>query len=471
LFRQIFTNLGNIAVPDTITSVSLANPVTTLVLRVIPELWDGVPFMMMSIQHCGDSVATQQRPVLPLQLVHNSIKKNLEDQMKKKLHDKIGQLQEQVQQLKLKMAAKPKLPEKVQTIEHGEQTQKPRSSENHTTQRRKKYAKKNNYRQNSRKNEHHQAAQKYGGKHPNVKKHGGKDQTVQNHGGKHQKKDSVIQINAKHTDQPTKTGRNTHDKDSIEEIHNRSDDLEDLEERQSRDQNNAKHKSTHERRLSRNYTRKGRTSADRKSNSKQHESQSSGRDSKKTNKKETQQRNKTKKFKEKPKIKSAKEIPKSSRKGKGKTHHPQKEKEGKGPGQKTHHPQKEKEGKSPGQKTHHPQKEKEGKRPSQTTHNSQKESESIVQMSKKLDKTVKKLNQLKKQINEIEKQKPDVSEPYTPDVPGNKSLFKTKIENFSSAENRTDLSLVAMKELEKEITDHSESVCKLLIVSVVVFYS
>uniref|UniRef100_A0A8W8IFG2 F5/8 type C domain-containing protein n=1 Tax=Magallana gigas TaxID=29159 RepID=A0A8W8IFG2_MAGGI len=97
--KEMFTNLGNIAIPDTATSVTLSNPVKTLVLRVIPELWDGVPFMRLSIQHCADTVMAEQRPILPIQIQHSSVKKNLEDQIKNRLKSKISKVMKKVKQM------------------------------------------------------------------------------------------------------------------------------------------------------------------------------------------------------------------------------------------------------------------------------------------------------------------------------------------------------------------------------------
>ncbi|XP_056022435.1 uncharacterized protein LOC125650786 [Ostrea edulis] len=521
--KEIFTNLGNIAMPDTITSISLANPVTTLVLRVIPELWDGIPFMLMSIQHCGDSVATEQRPILPLQLAHNSIKKNLEDQIKNKVHEKIGHLQQRVQQLKLKMAGQPKHHQRVQTIHHGEETQKPQSPENQRIKHRKyqtnmknkdkKYSKHSGKHPTTQKQSgkhpttqkqsgkhptaqkqsgkhpttqkqsgkhptaqkqsgkhptaqkqsgkhptaqkqsgKHPTAQKQSGKHPTIQKHNGKHPTAQKQSGKHSAaqnqtkhpgKDPALQTHTKSTDQPTKPRRNTKtlQKNRMVEIHDRSDSLEELEERQSRDQNNDKHKSvkkkTRKTTPSSNHMKKGRKPANRKIVNKQNKSQSSHTNSKQTNKERTKQTNKEQtkqtnkertkhrnkertkhrdkhqKFKEKPKIKSAKQSQKSSGKDKGKAPH-------------------------------------QGKK-----------STSLGQVSKKIDKTVKKLTQLKKQVHEIDKQSPKksdkVNKPYTPEVTGNKSL-KTESESLSSSKTKPDSSLVAMKELEKENTDLSKSV-------------
>ncbi|XP_062573502.1 uncharacterized protein LOC134235381 [Saccostrea cucullata] len=139
--KQIFANLGNIAVPDTITSVTLANPVTTLVLRVIPELWDGVPYMMMSIQHCADTDIAEKNPILPLQLAHNSVKKNLEDQVKKKIQNKISRLQQKVKLMKQKMAHQHQHHNnKVQTIHRGGKAGK-HKSENHRTNHKKQFSK------------------------------------------------------------------------------------------------------------------------------------------------------------------------------------------------------------------------------------------------------------------------------------------------------------------------------------------
>ncbi|XP_061193996.1 uncharacterized protein LOC133202231 [Saccostrea echinata] len=419
--KQIFANLGNIAIPDTITSVTLANPVTTLVLRVIPELWDGVPFMMMSIQHCADTDIAEKNPILPLQLAHNSVKKNLEDQMKKKIQQKIFRLQHKVKLMKHKMAQKQHHNNKVQTIHRGGQTGKAKSFENHRTNHRKQYSNKKHRKLNRK-----QSKQK----------------------GNHRAEHKHPKTNVQQTKERRNTRKNT--QYGMVDYHRYG--LDDSDERLKREQKNeAKNKDTNKDKVqSSKHRQNGKQtkkpeskSAERKhskndqhgknnekkSHNKVAPKQSLSPKTKQQNKSETSHNNKKHKSEHKPKVTSAKKAKNQKPKGKDK-------------------------GKNSHQKN-------------------SKKSKKIDRLSKKIDRTVKKLNQLKKEINDMDKKPPKkvsnkvkVSKPQTstPEVTG-KNPVKTEAESLSPAKNKPSLKSAAMKQIKKQddvITKTAYESCRLM---------
>ncbi|KAK3098981.1 hypothetical protein FSP39_024942 [Pinctada imbricata] len=52
--KEVFWNNGNLAQPDTITKVNLATPLQTNMLRLFPQLWDGVPYVRININYCQE---------------------------------------------------------------------------------------------------------------------------------------------------------------------------------------------------------------------------------------------------------------------------------------------------------------------------------------------------------------------------------------------------------------------------------
>lgn len=463
----MFTNLGNIAIPDTATSVTLSNPVKTLVLRVIPELWDGVPFMRLSIQHCADTVMAEQRPILPIQIQHSSVKKNLEDQIKNRLKSKISKVMKKVKQMEQRIGH-----HKGHGVKDRKKAGKHKSSSerNRVNHRKNKSRRKHITQQNTRQ------------KKPIIKT-------------QHQKRSEVEKKSLDTYDIDGRFGRGDYFGDFGYKYRRGQ--------RDALKRKNSKKKVVHQRKKSKSSGKKKKSRAQKHKTAQHKIKNESGKEKKKQskakNRKMAQKKSKVKKKLQPNTNKHRKTQQNSKTKG----------------GQKTQQTRKSKtrnHTKSSGKKSHKLVKNKKRKQKTLQSAKAQRsrqqriEAKTLSSLTKNIKKTENNLSTLKKQLHTVnqktskskslvkgKKSKGQVShkggtqargrkptnskpvvqgqhsskgktparKPYTPDITPSKNV-KTKTESIAPAKTASSQKLVEMQRLEKENTALSESVCKLL---------